>query len=131
MPGRSRPDRSAARAAEAGYVSVEALMAAMVLSLGVAFALGAFIKARTVGDLALEMRQARSLLAWGLTHPLAEIGETPGSSPDFQWHISLTAAGDQGLVPICQRKVDLVGAHAPFRRYGAASFEACPRKIDS
>ena len=126
-----RPHRATTRKSEAGYVSIEALMAAMVLSLGMAFALGAFVKARDVGDLALETRQARSLLAWGLARPMADIGEIPGADSRFQWRIILSPAGDQGVVPICQRRVEAVGSRAPHRRFTVASFETCPRKIDT
>lgn len=122
-------DGQIAKKADAGYASVEALMAALVLASALAFAQAAYIQARRAADLALELRLGRELAAVKMAEPLTALGETVGASSKYQWRVELTQTGHPGRVEICRRSVRIESLTSPSRHFELASLEPCPPKV--
>jgi len=116
-------------AADAGYASVEALMAAVVLASALAFAQGAYIKASVAADLGLDLRRGRELAAYLMARPLTGIGTQTGQTTLFRWTLQLTETGQPGRIDVCRRAVRIESRKAATRTFALAGLEPCPPKV--
>ncbi len=103
-------------------------MAAIVIAAALAFAQGAYFRAQRLADVALQIRQANTLMGYVLGTPLRAVGETSGQTRDFAWWLTLRETGDPGRVEICRRTVKVRSLKAPTRLFEAAGLEPCPPK---
>jgi hypothetical protein len=114
--------------ADDGFATVEALMATVVLVAALAYAQGAYIKARQAADVALELRLGRELAAGKMVEPLAATGRADGDTSAFRWRLQLAETGQPGRVAVCRRTVRVESRQAPTRRFELSSLEPCPPK---
>lgn len=115
--------------ADDGSATVEALMAAVVLVAALAYAQGAYIKARQAASVALELRLGRELAAGKMAEPLTLTGQLDGDTSAFRWRLQLAETGQPGRVSVCRRTVRVESRKAPTRHFELSSLEPCPPKV--
>jgi hypothetical protein len=110
-----------------GYAAVDAMVALVILSISITFALGAAQTARRAAVAAEETRRATALMRYLVDEaPQATAVET-GTANGFTWRVQVRPAANTSVPSsfVCDRTTELVSntSHRRFHLEGAA---VCP-----
>ena len=116
---------------QAGYATIDALVALMMLAAVLVSSVTATHGSREAADLALEYRKANELTVYLLETAPKEPGRTSGQSPDFAWTRVVSEPTDTfGSGAICERRVTLTGLKDQ-RQFEARTSSVCPAALES
>jgi Tfp pilus assembly protein PilV len=110
---------------DAGYALIDALVALLILSLALVFALRATGQARRTIDQANEIRRARVLIQQLLETGPRSFQDAAGETDAFAWTVETRTTGADQPVAVCHRIVRLTSV-ATRRVFSASTLETCP-----
>ncbi len=128
---RDGPAADAGAEGEAGFASVDALVALSILAVTITLALGAAVSARRVSAAGLEATRARAVLGGLMNGPVQPPGVYRGRTPDFSWRVEISQTGPAPApVELCRRRAE-VRAIRSNRRYSYETRAVCREEASS
>lgn len=113
-------------AADAGFASVDAMVALVVLAMSTALGLSALHQAHRVATRADETHRAQTLLTQVLEAGPRSFATSSGLRDGFAWRLDTTTTGTEQFIDVCRRAAS-VRLGEGGRIYRAATLETCPQ----
>lgn len=111
---------------EAGYAAIDALVALLLLTLGLMIGFSGLAQARSAADLGDESLRAQLLMTHLLQSAPRAFELQSGVSDGFDWRVETSPLGGERPIELCRRSVEL--SSATQRTFRAATVETCPER---
>jgi hypothetical protein len=110
-----------------GFAAVDAMVALLILSTTIVFALAAAETARHAATAAEETRRATTLLRYLMDSAPSNIGDQSGRANGFEWRVAVRQAEPTGVPSaiMCDRAAELVSEKSG-RRFRLRTAAICP-----
>jgi len=114
----------------AGYLSVDAMVALLIVSMSIILGLQAIRSSHQVSTIAAEYKSAQILMAYLIDTGPRSYSETTGVIDGFAWSLVTQPTGLDRPIAVCRRALSMRAEHSG-RAYQASTREICPAKDDA